>query len=312
MVTAPQRTAPMSSDFLAQIDLIPQLGFGLGLKDAYLDDLLTQHDTLEPAEQVEWLELIPENYLDKGGFSAHVLDSLLDAGFPMTSHGVNLSLGSVDALNPQYLDALEALFAQVQPVWFSDHISFSSSKGRYFNDLMPLPFSADAVAVCVEHILQIKQRFPYPFLVENISYYAKIPHPDALSEAAFLTQILEQADCGLLLDVNNVYVNSQNHGYDPITFMQALPLERVVEIHMAGHLETEAMIIDTHGEPICPDVFQLFQWAYPRCRNLKGVLLERDTNLPEFQTLMAEYNTLRQYAYDSLLPDTFAPALARS
>lgn len=152
------------------------------------------------------------------------------------------------------------------------------------------------------HIQEMKTRFGRPFLIENISYYARFPHPDfpqeeaGLQEAAFLTAILEEADCGLLLDINNVYVNSQNHGYNPITFMQALPLHRVVEIHIAGHLQTDSMIIDTHGEPLIAPVLELFSWLYPCCPNLKGVLLERDTNVPPLPELLAELDMVRSAA----------------
>jgi uncharacterized protein len=287
------------STFLSHIQHVPYLGFGLGLKDEYFQEIATHAQNSELTEQIDWLELIPENYMGKGGASLNVLESLLEAGFPMASHGVNLSLGSVDDFNEAYMEALEALFETVQPAWFSDHLSFSSVEGKYFNDLMPLPFSKETVAHCVNKIRQIKARFPYPFLIENISYYTHFKQPDALEEAAFLTEILEQADCGLLLDVNNVFVNSQNHGYDPIAFLQALPLQRVVEIHMAGHLQTETLIIDTHGEALCQEVLALFTWVYPRCPNLKGVLLERDTNLPAFDELMSELQAIRLAAYSS-------------
>ena len=287
--------------FLKQIRHIPRLGFGLGFKDSYFQDILDHMETVDLADQIDWLEVIPENHMKKGGHSTYVLQTLEDAGFPFASHGVNLSLGSVDRVNPSYLDALEALFGVIHPIWFSDHLSFSSVDGRYFNDLMPLPFSDEAVNVAVANILEIKARFPYPFLIENISYYADFGSHNEMAEATFLTKILERADCGLLLDVNNVFVNSQNHHYDPIEFMKALPLERVVEIHIAGHLQTEQMIIDTHGEPLRAEVLDLFRWAYPRCPNLKGVLLERDTNLPLFAELLDEMKQIRLAAYESQL-----------
>jgi uncharacterized protein len=289
------------SAFLAQIEHIPRLGFGVGLKDTYFKEILNHSETVDLAEQIDWLEMIPENYMAKGGHSTYILDSLMEAGFSMASHGVNLSLGSVDDLNTAYLEDLDNLFQAVQPIWFSDHLSFSSVNGQYFNDLMPLPFSQEAISICVNKIKIIKSKFPYPFLIENISYYSHFTAEHFLEEAEFLTSILQQADCGLLLDVNNVFVNSKNHHYDPFAFMQALPLERVVEIHMAGHLETDDMIIDTHGEPLRQEVLDLFRWVYPRCPNLKGVLLERDTNLPPFNELMQELQSIRIAAYQSEL-----------
>jgi uncharacterized protein len=160
--------------------------------------------------------------------------------------------------------------------------------------LMPLPFSHEAVAHCVNKIRLLKTRFNRPFLIENASYYATFPTLAQMDEATFLSHIAEQADCGLLLDVNNVFVNSRNHGYDPYDFLQGLPLERVVEIHMAGHLETDELIIDTHGEPLRREVIDLFAWIYPQCPQLKGVLLERDTNVPPLPELLAELQALRQ------------------
>jgi uncharacterized protein (UPF0276 family) len=286
---------PMSR-FAQQLETLPYLGFGLGIASAYVEPLLAHQSTVDMADQVEWVELIAENVMGKGGLAALQLETLLEAGFPIVSHGVNLSLGSVDGLNPAYITQLQGLFKRLQPVWFSDHLSFGSVEGRYFSDLMPLPFTPEAVALCVVHIQQIQTQFSQLFLIENISYYAECRTAHGMSEAQFLTAILEQADCGLLLDVNNVYVNAKNHGYDPIAFMQALPLHRVVEIHIAGHLPTPELIIDTHGEAVCPEVLDLFAWLYPRCPNLKGVLLERDSNLPPFDELLAELNTVRQVA----------------
>lgn len=293
------------SSFAAYLPDLPQLGFGIGLKDSYTPDLLAHWDECfswesEDSGRIEWLEIIPENYMNKGGYAALSLRQLQEAGFPMTAHGVNLSIGSMDPFDEAYLDALSALFETVRPVWFSDHLCFTSVNGRYFNDLLPLPFSWEAVDHCVARIRRIQSRFRIPFLIENISYYAAFPQDEGLSEAVFLSEIVRRADCGLLLDVNNVYVNARNHDYDPLAFIEQLPLERVVEIHIAGHLKTESLIIDTHGEAVCADVFALLAQVYPKCKNLKGVLLERDTNLPSFGTLRDELQAIRQTAHSSL------------
>ncbi|MDH4380229.1 MAG: DUF692 domain-containing protein [Vampirovibrionales bacterium] len=289
---------PSFSDY---IQGLPWLGFGVGLKDTYCDAIVSHAQTADCTEQIDWLEIIPENYMNKGGYSLDVLNTLIKADFPMSSHGVNLSLGSTDPLNTDYVSSLKELFNTVQPVWFSDHLSFSSVNGHYLNDLMPLPFSQEAVDHCVTKICQVQQEFEAPFIIENISYYAEFKDAGGMNEAEFLTQILEKSDCGLLLDINNVYVNSRNHGYDPIGFLQSIPLERVVEIHIAGHLVGDELIIDTHGEPVCDDVFELFRWVYPRCNNIKAILLERDTNLPPFNELMAELKAVRMTALSSSL-----------
>jgi uncharacterized protein len=281
------------SVFIEQLADIPQLGVGLGLRDEFADDLLRHNAHAKPEEQVEWLEIIPENYMGRGGHTTAVLKTVIDAGLPFASHGVNLSLGSVDPFNPAYLDELEALFTLVKPRWFSDHLCFTSVNGQYFNDLMPLPFTNEAIDHCVSKIRALTTRFNRPFLIENASYYATFPTLAQMDEATFLSRITHAADCGLLLDVNNVFVNSRNHGYDPRAFLQALPLERVVEIHMAGHLETDDLIIDTHGEPLRSEVLDLFAWIYPQCPSLKGVLLERDTNIPPLPQLLAELQAIR-------------------
>jgi uncharacterized protein len=286
----------LMSSFLAHLKGLPRLGFGLGLKETYCQNLLDHQHTVDWADQVAWLEIIPENFMGKGGYSQNILEQLLEAGFSMASHGVNLSIGSVDPLNSVYLDELEALFAIVQPVWFSDHLTFGSVDHQYFNELMPLPFTPEAVAKCVANIQQLQTRFTIPFIIENASYYLAFQDNSAISEAEFLTRVVEGADCGLLLDINNIYVNAQNHGYDALAFLQNIPLERVVEIHIAGHLETPDLIIDTHGEPVRPEVYDLMAWVYPRCPNLKGVLLERDTNLPPFDELLAEFQAVQTVA----------------
>ena len=283
--------------FLDTYGQLPQLGFGLGFKDVYLDKIIAQQDEADYVCQIDWLELIPENYMGKGGYSAQILKTLVEQDFPMASHGVGLSLGSVDPLNTEYIDSLQQLFELVQPVWFSDHLSFSSVNGQYFNDLMPLPFTQEAVEVCVEKIKTIQQQLHVPFLIENISYYTHVPVPNAFTEAEFITQVVEKANCGLLLDVNNVFVNAFNHGYNALDFLQQLPLERVIEIHIAGHEQDGDLIIDTHAEPVCADVFELLKWVYPRCPNVKGVLLERDSNLPSFEVLIQELQHVKASAY---------------
>jgi len=293
------------SAFLTQLTTLPRLGLGLALKDALVGDLLDHLDTTDLADQVAWLELIPENYMGRGGQAWENLLALQDAGFPLTSHGVAMSLGSADGLEARYLDDLTTLFEHVPPVWFSDHLSYARVGDRHLNDLFPLPFVPEAVAQCVQAITQVKARFAEPFLIENISYYTRFT-PEAMDEAAFLTQVVEGADCGLLLDVNNVVVNCLNHGGDPWAFVQALPLERVVEIHVAGHLVTPTLVIDTHGATASEAVVALLSRVAPRCPNLKGILLERDVNLPPFAELLQELHHLRDVLQTTPTPQPLA------
>ncbi|MEB3244639.1 MAG: DUF692 domain-containing protein [Vampirovibrionales bacterium] len=279
--------------FQTRITEIPTLGFGLGLKDKLAQGLLQRGpDNTLP---VDWLELIPENYVRKGGNAAQNLDALIQAGYPFASHGVNLSLGQPGARQADYIRDLHALFAKLKPVWFSEHLCFAAHGNTYFNDLLPMPFTQASQKRCIESIKSIQAEFEQPFLVENVSYYLSM-NEDGLSETQWTHDLVEASDCGLLLDVNNVFVNAQNHGYDPYAFIEALPLSRVVEIHMAGHKETPDLIIDTHGEPVRAEVLALFAWTVPQCSNLKGVLLERDSNVPPLQTLLDELQTLKTAA----------------
>jgi uncharacterized protein (UPF0276 family) len=287
----------MSTPFFQSIQNIPNIGFGIGMQNEYYDDILP---TAQPPALLEWIELIPENFMGKGRQTAQNLDALIAKGYPLTSHGVGLSLGSVDPINPIYLTELTALFETINPLWFSDHLSFSSVNGRYLNDLIPLPFTAEAVQVCADKIKFLQDKFQRPFLIENDSTYARFPSISQYTEADFMRAIVETADCGILLDVNNIFVNCQNHQENGEDFVAGLPLERVVEIHIAGHLATDSFLIDTHGEPICDEVFALLAAIYPQCPNLKGVLLERDTNIPPFETLMSELQQVKTVALASV------------
>ena len=267
----------------------PVLGVGLGLRSSLLEDTLAATDLLD------WLEITPENYMGRGGSSQRQLERI-KAAYPLVSHGVSLSIGSVDRWDEHYLTALEALFETINPPWFSDHLCFSGIQGRYFNDLMPLPRTWEAVAHCVQRIRAIQERFERPFLVENISYYLDYPDSE-LSEVQFLGEILEQSDCGLLLDVNNLYVNHVNRpgqgDLEPHSFLAALPLERVVQIHVAGHNYYPEGGIDTHGSPVRDNVWELLDWTLSRC-NPCGIMLERDLDIPPFAELTPELRKLRQ------------------
>lgn len=273
--------------FTETIKTLPILGIGLGLRRSMFKE------TLENRAQIDWLEIVPENYFQKGGLAAYFLQEAMQAGFPIVSHGVNLSIGSTDPLNEAYLDDLNTLFQSVNPPWFSDHLSFSHVDGVYFNDLIPLPHSPATVSHVVNRIQELKAKVSVPFLLENASYYCAMDTGE-LTEAQFITQILEQADCGLMLDVNNVYVNAMNHHYDPIAFLESLPMERVVQLHIAGHFQAKHFIIDTHGEAICQEVYALLDEVLIRTPNLKAILLERDQNFPDLSELLAELQVIRQ------------------
>lgn len=276
----------------------PVLGVGLGLRRPLLES------TLAAADVIDWLEFTPENYMGRGGKSIQVLQRA-QAHFPLVSHGVSLSLGSVDPFSEVYLGDLAALFDWAQPAWFSDHLCFSSVDGLYFNDLMPLPRTRETVRHVVSRIHQLQDRLQRVFLIENISQYLNTPFDD-MADADFISEILTQADCGLLLDVNNVYVNSVNHGFDPLSFLENIPLERVVQIHVAGHHHFPEGLVDTHGAPVIGPVWDLLEWVLQRTRPC-GVMLERDTHLPPFAALVPELQKIRQ-----LWHQTGQPVMNRS
>lgn len=273
------------SDFLKSISQLEDLGVGIGLRNALFEE------TLEAREQIDWLEIVPENYMGKGGFHLDSLRQCMAHGFRLISHGVGLSIGSVDDLDAEYLRQLKVLFQVIGPPWFSDHLCFSSVDNVHLHDLLPLPFTWEAVDHVVSRIRQIQQAFDIPFLIENVSYYTQFSHQE-MTEAQFISEILEQADCGLLLDVNNVYVNAQNHQEDPIAFLDQIPIERTVQIHIAGHYRDEHLVIDTHGEPVCLQVFDLLANVLNRT-TVKGILLERDTNIPPMSEILEEISQIR-------------------
>jgi uncharacterized protein len=270
----------------ATLKQLAPLGVGIGLRHRLLDE------TLKARNEIDWLEIISENYMGNGWKQREILEQAQDKNFRVIPHGVALSIGSVDAIDEDYLEQLTDLFSTIKPMWFSDHLCFSSVDNVHLHDLLPLPFTWEAVDHVVERIQRVQQRFEIPLLIENISYYTQFGHKE-MSEAQFISEILERADCGLLLDVNNVYVNFQNHQEDPIAFLNALPLERVVQIHIAGHTLVEDLIIDTHGEPVRSEVFDLLDYVLPKTA-AKGILLERDSNIPDLPELLAEVAQIKQ------------------
>lgn len=273
----------MTNTFLKHKKQIPNLGVGIGLRRELYKPIMENKD------QIDWLEIAPENYICRGG---EILQRLLNTKkhFPIISHGLNLSLGGTEPLNMKLINDIKKLFKIIKPAWFSDHICFTHVDKTYIHDLIPLPFNKTVVNHIVDRIKKVQDIFQIPFLVENPSYYMVLDNE--LSEADFTSCILEKSDSGFLLDINNVYVNSKNHKYDPITFLDNLPLERVVEVHIAGHLDNRKIIIDTHGESIISKVYDLLKELLKRC-SPNGILLERDYNFPKFSELLNEIKKIK-------------------
>ncbi|SRR5579875_2455457 len=277
----------MATDFLDLKKTLPTLGVGLGLRRDLAEE------TFASSGRLDWLEFVPENYMGIGGRARDLIERAGER-FPLVSHGINLSVGSTDELNSQYLKDLKHLLDATGAPWWSDHLCFSSVDGIYMHDLLPLPFSREAVRHIAERVKRVQDFVGRPFLLENISFYMHAPGCE-LTEAQFLSEVAEAADCGLLLDVNNVYVNSINHGYDARAFIDAIPLERAVQIHVAGHKLIGDVIIDTHGAPVIQPVYKLLQYVLARTE-VKAVMLERDQNFPGFQEILQEVEAIRAVA----------------
>lgn len=269
----------------------PYLGHGVGLRREHWDQIF------EHAPGVDFLEILTENFLGFGGRRRRILEQAAER-FPLCMHGTALSIGSVAPLDRAYLEKLGQLVKDTGSLWFSDHLCFSSAFGVEYHDLMPVPFTAEALHHVAERVKQVQAIADVPFLLENPSYYIGYG-ANEMSEAQFIAELLEIADCGLLLDVNNVYVNSVNHGYDPKAFIDAMPHHRVTQIHMAGHTWVGETIIDTHGAHCIDPVLDLYRYTLERTGPV-STLLEWDNDVPCLDVLLAENDTVRAAAQSVL------------
>jgi uncharacterized protein len=257
----------------------PYLGHGIGLRPPHY------REVVEGRPAIDWFEVITENFMVRGGNPRHVLRKVRER-YPVVLHGVSLSLGSVDPLNEAYLDDLEALAAETEPAWISDHLCWSSFGGHTGHDLWPLPFTEEALSHVTRRIQAVQERLRRRILIENVSSYLEYTH-SAAPEWEFLTELTRRTDCGLLLDVNNVFVSAHNHGFDPSAFLAGLPAERVKQIHLAGHRDEGTHLLDTHDHPICDDVWKLYRAALERFGAV-STLIERDDDIPPLADVLAE------------------------
>jgi uncharacterized protein (UPF0276 family) len=246
-----------------------------------------------PVPGVDWFEVITENFLVDGGNPRRVLREVR-AHHPVVLHGVSLSIGSTDPLDVTYLDAVAALCAEVEPAAVSDHLCWTSLGGHNVHDLLPLPYSDEALAHVAARVAQVQDRLGRRILLENPSSYATF-RGDAWSEPAFLAELARRADCELLLDVNNVFVSCRNHGRDARAYLDALPPDRVGYMHLAGHSDGDGLLIDTHDTPVCDDVWQLYAEAARRFPDA-ATCLERDDDIPPLDELVAELARARAVA----------------
>ena len=281
MVALPQREPPQPDPRRALG------GVGLGLRWEFLEEVLDG-----PLHDVAFFEVSPENYLGRGGYYPHALERIAQR-YPIVTHGLSLSLGAIAEPDPTYLSALRTEIVRLNAPWHSDHLSFSTAGERVLHELLPLKFSAENVERVALRARRVAAFLERPFAIENITYYVHPGEPE-MSELVFLQRVLERSEAGLLLDVNNVYVNSQNHGFDPYAFIAQLPLERVFEIHVAGHQRLEdGLLLDTHGKAVADPVLELLEWTIERAGPVP-VLLERDNDVPELSELLREVAQLRE------------------
>jgi uncharacterized protein (UPF0276 family) len=263
-------------------------GFGLGLRTEHYRDFCSDDRAL--ARRVDWLEVISENYMVPGGKPLHHLDRIR-RDHPMAMHGVSMSIGSTDPLNAGYLRDLKALAQRIEPAWVSDHLCWTGVDHHNLHDLMPMPYTEAALRHLVPRVRQVQDVLGRRLVLENVSSYVSFA-ADEMSEWEFIGELLQRADCELLLDVNNVHVSSVNHGFDARRFIDAMPRERVRQIHLAGHEDHGSYLIDTHDHPVCAAVWELYGYTVQGLGHVPA-MIERDDHIPPLAELVAELDQAR-------------------
>ena len=267
------------------------LGFGLGLRTDHYDAVLNDKP------RVDWFEVISENYLVPGGKPLHYLDRVRER-YPLVMHGVSLSIGGSSPLDLEYLRQLKRLAARIEPDWISDHLCWTGVDGVNLHDLMPLPYTEEALRHLAKRIAQVQDFLGRRMLFENVSSYVAYSTSE-MAEWQFIAALAAEADCDLLLDINNVYVSSVNHDFDPLEFLRGIPVQRVRQFHLAGHRNNGTHIVDTHDAPIVDPVWNLYKFARRRFGDIP-TMIERDDNIPPLEELVAELDIARRLAHDVL------------
>ena len=271
--------------------------FGLGLRAQHYAEFLAG------PQQVDWLELLSDNYMVPGGKPLVMLDRIR-ADYPVAMHGVALSIGAADGIDQPYLDSLAALAERVQPMWISDHLCWSGVHGRVLHDLYPLPYSEMALATVVANVHHVQERLRRPLVLENVSSYVGF-NSSTMTEWEFISEVCARTGCRLLLDVNNVYVSSVNHGFSAMAFLRGVPADRVQQIHLAGHTHHGDHIIDTHDHPVADAVWALYEAALSLWGPV-ATMIERDDDIPALGVLVAELDIARSTAQQVLSPASVA------
>jgi len=272
----------------------PVTGFGLGLRSEHYRDFIAA------PQRVDWLEVISENYFVAGGKPLHHLDRIR-RDYPMVMHGVSLSIGGSDPLDLSYLQQLRRLAERIQPAWVSDHLCWTGTSSLNLHDLLPLPCTEDCLRHLLPRVLQVQEMLGRPLVLENVSSYVRF-RADEMSEWEFIAELVRRTGCELLLDVNNVHVNSVNHGFVAQTFIDAMPAAAVRQIHLAGHEDHGTYLIDTHDHPVCDAVWELYAYAIRRLGPVP-TMIERDDDIPQLESLLGELDRARRVA-DAAAGDT--------
>jgi hypothetical protein len=272
---------------------LPDLGYGLGLRTSHFPHILKHHP------RVDWFELLSENFMDTDGRPRYVMDKVA-AEYPVVLHGVSMSVGSTDPLDLEYLKKLKALAKRTNALWVSDHLCWTGVSGLNVHDLLPMPYTDESLAHVIGRVRKIQDILEQPIVLENASTYLEFAHSN-WTEWDFLKTLAEETDCGLLIDVNNIYVSAFNHGFDAREYIAAIPPDRVVQHHLAGHTNKGTHIIDTHNDHVIDEVWELYRYAYERFGRV-STLLEWDADIPSFETVHAEALKAAAYRASSVEP----------
>lgn len=280
---------------------LPFLGFGAGLRTDHYPDIIDQW----PA--IDWFEILSENFMDSDGQPRRKLEAVREH-YPIVMHGVSLSIGSTDPLNIPYLDSLKNLAAWVEPAWISDHLCWTGINHITSHDLLPIPYTEEALKHIITRIKQVQDILERPLILENPSTYLEF-HASSIPEWEFIAAMAKESGCGLLVDVNNIYVSCYNHQLDAKTYIDALPNDHIVQVHLAGHENNGSHIIDTHSDHVIDEVWELYQYLISQTGHI-STMVEWDDNIPEFSVLLAEIDTAKQYAIRAVNASTHSSTLS--
>jgi uncharacterized protein len=288
-----------SSDIVAPADKPRYLGFGLGLRPQHYKEIL------DGDPPIDWFEVISENFMVPGGQPLKILDRIR-ARYPIVIHGVSLSIASTAPVNEEYLRGLKDLARRAQPVFISDHLCWTGVHGVNLHDLLPIPYTREALDHVVARVQHVQDYLGQAITLENVSTYVRFTHSE-MPEWEFLSELTRRTGCWLLFDVNNVFVSAFNHDYDPLTFIEGIPADRVVQFHLAGHEHNMSHIIDTHDALVCDEVWDLYRAALSRFGPV-STIIERDDKIPPLAEMVDELDKARAVAAAALSGRAVEPA----